>query len=128
MKHAISWFEIPTQDLDRAQRFYETIFDIKMVPLDLPGFQMRLFPIDDPMEGIGGTLVHTSPGFYRPSETDGPLVYLNANPEIQTILDRVVAAGGRILTPKTQISEDYGYMAVLVDSEGNRIALHSVSG
>jgi len=123
--NAISWFEIPTLDLQRAQKFYETIFDCQMIPMDLPQIQMRLFPITDTMTGVGGSLCY-SRSFHVPSETQGILIYLNANPDVQTILNRVEAAGGRIMVPKTQISSEYGHMAVLIDTEGNRIGLHSV--
>lgn len=123
-KHAISWFEIPTTDLNRAQTFYETIFDIKMIAMDFPNIQMRLFPLEDPMD-VGGSLVHSG-GFHKTSATDGPLIYLNANPDVQNILDKVEAAGGKIQVPKTVISPEFGHMAVILDTEGNRIALHSV--
>jgi uncharacterized protein len=125
MKNAISWFEIPTTDIDRAQKFYEAIFGITMVPMDMPGMKMRMFPIDNPMEGIGGTLVDSG-GFHKPSATDGPLIYLDGNPDVQIVLGRVEAAGGQVLMPKTDIGSDYGFMAVFLDTEGNRIALHSV--
>jgi predicted enzyme related to lactoylglutathione lyase len=125
MKDAISWFEIGTTDLDRATQFYETIFNVKLNPLDLDKIKMRMFPLDDMMTGVGGALVY-SDGFHKPSATDGPLIYLNGNPDVQIILDRVEAAGGKIMVPKTQISEEYGYMAVIIDTEGNRIGLHSV--
>jgi predicted enzyme related to lactoylglutathione lyase len=124
MKHAISWFEIPSADLERATKFYEDIFQFKMFPMDTPNMRMRMFPIDD-MMNVGGAIVD-SKGFHKPSETDGPLIYLNANPDVQTILDRVEKAGGKVLVPKTEISPDYGYMGVLIDTEGNRIGLHSV--
>ncbi|MEO7990418.1 MAG: VOC family protein [Chryseolinea sp.] len=123
-KNAISWFEIPTTNLDRAQKFYETILDIKLTALDTPNIKMRMFPLED-MMGVGGALV-CSAGFYTPSLTDGPLIYLNGNPDVQTILDRVEKAGGKIQVPKTQISPEYGYMAVINDTEGNRIAFHSI--
>lgn len=122
-KHAISWFEIPTQDLNRAQKFYEAIFQANFFPLDLPNIKMRMFPLED-MKNIGGALVHTE-GFHNPSSTDGPLIYLNANPDVQIVLDRVEAAGGKIFVPKTEISPDYGFMGVFIDTEGNRIGLHS---
>jgi predicted enzyme related to lactoylglutathione lyase len=125
MDSAISWFEIGTTDLDRATKFYETIFGITLNPMDLPNIKMRMFPIDNPMAGIGGALVHSG-GFHKPSATDGPLIYLNGNPDLQKILDKVETAGGMIMVPKTEISPDYGYMAVIIDSEGNRIGLHSV--
>jgi len=123
-KHAISWFEIPTADIDRAQKFYETIFDIKMIPLDNPHIQMRLFPLEN-MENVGGSIVFNK-DFYKPSATEGALIYLNANPDVQIILDRIEAAGGQIAVPKTQISPEYGYMAIFIDSEGNRVGLHSI--
>ncbi len=123
-KNAISWFEIPTIDIDRASKFYETIFDIKLNPLDMPNVKMRMFPLEDPM-GVGGALTYAE-GFYKPSATDGTLVYLNGNPDVQIFLDRITEAGGTILLPKTEISPEYGHMAMFLDSEGNRIALHSI--
>jgi predicted enzyme related to lactoylglutathione lyase len=124
-KNAVSWFEIPATDLERAQKFYETIFDVKLIPLDTPNLKMRMFPLEDQMNGVGGSINYAE-GFYKPSATDGPLIYLNANPDVQNILDKIEAAGGKIVVPKTQISPEYGYMAVFIDSEGNRMALHSV--
>ena len=123
-KNAISWFEIPTTDLDRAQKFYEAIFGIQMISLDLVQLKMRMFPIENPMN-VGGALCF-NPNFYKPSSSDGPLIYLNANPDVQNVLDKIEAAGGKIVVPKTEISPEYGHMAVFIDSEGNRIALHSV--
>jgi len=125
MQNAISWFEIPTTDINRAQHFYETIFSISMMPMDLPNIKMRMFPLDDMITQVGGALVN-SDGFHKPSATDGPLIYLNANPDVQNVLDKVVAAGGSIMLPKTEISPEYGFMAVFMDTEGNRVALHSV--
>ena len=125
MKNAISWFEIPATDLDRAQKFYEAIFGFSMIPMEMPNFKMRMFPIDDPMTAIGGAVV-SSGGFHKPSATDGPLIYLNGNPDVQQVLDKVVAAGGSVMVPKTQISAEYGFMAVIIDTEGNRIGLHSM--
>ncbi len=125
MKNAISWFEIPANDINRAQKFYESIFTITMTPIDMENIKMRMFPLDNPMEGVGGAIVQTD-GFHVPSATDGPLIYLNGNPDVQIVLDRVEAAGGKIMVPKTEISPEYGFMAVFMDTEGNRIALHSV--
>ena len=122
-KNAISWFEIPTTDLDRATKFYETIFDITLTPLDTQEIKMRMFPLED-MMGVGGAIVDSG-GFHRPSSTDGPLLYLNANPDVQNVLDKVEAAGGKIIIPKRSIGQ-YGFMAAFIDTEGNRIALHSI--
>ncbi len=123
-KNAVSWFEIPTLDIDRAEKFYETVFSIKLSPLDLPNIKMRMFPVEDPASGVGGALVK-SDSFHVPSDSLGPLLYLNANPDVQNVLGKVEAAGGSVLVPKTQISPEYGYMGVFKDTEGNRIAVHS---
>ena len=125
MNNAISWFEIPATDLDRATKFYEKIFGISMTPMDLPNIKMRMFPLDNMMANVGGAIVDSG-GFHKPSATEGPLIYLNANPDVQHILGKVEAAGGQIMVPKTEISPDYGFMAVIIDTEGNRIGLHSV--
>lgn len=122
--NAISWFEIPSTDLDRAQKFYETIFGLELIVMDLQNIKMRMFPLDD-MMGVGGAIVDSG-GFHKPSATDGPLIYLNGNPDVQHVLDKVTAAGGQIIVPKTEISPEYGFMAVFIDTEGNRIGLHSV--
>lgn len=121
--HAISWFEIPSVDLNRAQSFYERVFNIKLIPFDTPNINMRMFPIGSPLE-VGGAVVNSN--FHKPSATDGTLIYLNANPDVQLVLDRVEAAGGKIVVPKTMISPENGHMAVILDTEGNRIALHSI--
>jgi len=125
MQNAISWFEIPSTNLERATVFYETILDVSMIRMDTDNIRMRMFPLED-MNGIGGAIVDSG-GFHKPSATDGPLIYLNGNPDVQLILDRVEAAGGRIMVPKTEISPEYGCMAVIIDTEGNRIAFHSVA-
>ncbi|MBU7577423.1 MAG: VOC family protein [Flavihumibacter sp.] len=123
MTHSISWFEIPTIDLARAQKFYETILGLELIPMDMPGIQMRMFPVPD-HTFISGALTY-APDFYEP-QANGTLVYLNANPDVQHVLDRVEAAGGKIIVPKTEISPDIGFMAVIHDTEGNRVAFHSV--
>jgi predicted enzyme related to lactoylglutathione lyase len=127
MDNAISWFEIPATDLDRAQKFYEAIFDITLDPLDLPNIKMRMFPLDDMMTGVGGAVVDSG-GFHKPSATDGVLIYLNGNPDVQNVLDKVEKAGGKIMVPKTEISPEFGFMGVFMDTEGNRIGLHSMPG
>jgi uncharacterized protein len=120
----VSWFEIPSADLDRATRFYETLFGVQLTVMDLPGIKMRMFPVSDMMNHISGAVVNSD--FHKPSASDGVLLYLNGNPDVQLILDKVEAAGGHIAVPKTAISPEYGDMAVIIDTEGNRIGLHSV--
>ena len=121
----ISWFEIPVNDIIRAKKFYEAIFNIKLVSMDMGDeFKMEVFPGDK--ESVSGALVF-NPSWYKTSNTDGSLIYLNGNPDLQIILDRIEAAGGKVTIPKRQISPDHGHMAVFEDTEGNRIALHSNS-
>ena len=117
MNHPIAWFDIPAVDLDRARRFYETIFAIEMRKLDAGALQMALFP-------TSGALCQL-PSHYKPSAEQGPLIYFSAEPDLAGVLGKVEAAGGRILVPKRQVSPEYGCMALFVDTEGNRIALHS---
>jgi uncharacterized protein len=120
-KNAINWFEIATVDFDRAVKFYETIFACTLHQMVMGDLKMAGFPIEP--GGSGGALVH-QPDYYKPS-ADGALIYLNGNPDLQLVLDRVVAAGGTIINAKKLIAPHIGYMALILDSEGNRIALHS---
>ena len=83
-----------------------------------------MFALTDMMSGVGGALVDSG-GSHKPSATDGPLIYLNGSPDLQIVLDRIETAGGKVLMPKTEITPEYGYMALLLDTEGNRIGLHS---
>lgn len=124
-KSAISWFEIPASDLNRAAKFYETIMGVQLIVMDMPGMSMRMFPVADMMNDIGGAIVDRG-DFYNISSTDGVLIYLNGNPDVQQVLDKVEAAGGKIVVPKTEISPEYGFMAVIIDTEGNRVGFHSV--
>jgi uncharacterized protein len=121
--NALNWFEIPATDISRAQKFYETIFDIKMMPMnDMPGMQMTGFPAEMGNGKVSGSLTkseHHKPGM------DGAVVYLNANPAIDTVIGKIEAAGGKMIMPKMQISPEIGYMAFFVDTEGNRMALHA---
>lgn len=122
MEHMITWFEIPATDLDRAVTFYSALFRTELEPMGMGDQEMAFFPSDD--QNVSGCVVK-GPG-YVPSDT-GTMVYLNANPDLSVMLDRVAKAGGTILLGKTLITEDIGYMAIFLDSEGNRLALHSRS-
>ncbi len=122
MHHLASWIEIPVADLDRAQAFYESIFGFALERVAItPQLTMALFPVE--AGGTGGALCH-HPGFYTPGK-QGPIVYLHGGPDLQPILDRVEAAGGKVLIGKRQISEEHGYMGLFEDSEGNRLGLRS---
>ncbi|SMP15028.1 hypothetical protein SAMN06265375_10225 [Muriicola jejuensis] len=119
----VGWFEIPVTDMDRARKFYEEVFDLKIQVQDLNELQMGIFPFAEGKSGAWGALVK-HPDFYHPSTSDGPLLYFSSK-DVKIQADRVDRAGGKLLQPKKLISEGVGYMALFVDSEGNRIALHS---
>ena len=125
--NALNWFEIPANDFERAKKFYEIIFNYEMPENTMGDTRMGFFLFDMAAGKVGGAIV-LNKQFYAPSET-GSLIYLNAQPDLQIILDRVEAAGGTILRPKTIISEEQnlGYWALIKDTEGNRIALHSMN-
>jgi uncharacterized protein len=120
MVNVLNWFEIPAANIDRAAEFYSKVFSVKMNKLDFGAFKMATFPMDG--GGVSGALCQGEP--YKPSQ-DGSLIYLNCNPDLSLALSKVTEAGGKILTQKKQISEEYGFMALIIDCEGNRVALHS---
>lgn len=121
--HSIAWFEIPVTDIKRAKKFYETIFDIELSGMDMGDeFKMEVFPGGP--ESVSGALIFNA-SWYKPSNTDGPLLYLNANPDLEIVQNKIEEAGGKVTIPKRSISPDHGFMAVFEDTEGNRIALHS---
>ena len=124
MAPAITWFQIPATDMARATKFYETICDLKLEPLDVgSGMQMAGFPADRSAGEISGAIVCGQGAV--PSAT-GTAVFLNADPDLQVVLDRVEAAGGGILMPKTAIGmEGAGHFAMIADTEGNTVGLHS---
>jgi hypothetical protein len=120
--NALNWFEIPAHDIERAQHFYEGIFDMKMERMDMGGQIMAGFPTNQGSGKVGGAVVKSP--FHVPS-MDGGVIYLNGNPDLAAVLDRVHAHGGNIVMPKTEIGGDVGFMAMFSDTEGNRVALHS---
>src|SRR5215203_5302686 len=119
--NALNWFEIPAIDISRAKKFYESIFEIKMEEMEMADMKYAMFPFD-PMKGrVAGGLAQSP--MHIPSAT-GSIIYLNANPDLQKVLDRIEKAGGKITMPKTSIGQN-GFMAFFTDSEGNTMALHS---
>ncbi|WP_164732324.1 VOC family protein [Flagellimonas oceanensis] len=119
----VGWFEIPVADMDRAKKFYDDVFQVDIKLQDFGGTKMGWFPADHGKPGASGSLIKNK-DWYQPSERDGVLVYFNSM-DVQEELDRIELNGGKIVQEKTQISPDIGYMAVFLDTEGNRIALHS---
>lgn len=122
-KNLIGWVEIPVTNMARARNFYEAVFQIKISVQDFGGTLMAWLPAEDGKPGSAGSLV-LQPEWYIPSRKEGVLIYFSCA-DVQTTLDRIEEAGGRILKPKTKISDAIGFMGLFHDSEGNRIALHS---
>ena len=118
-KDYVSWFEIPAVNFQQAVDFYNYIYGIEMEKNFDGNYAMAFFPAN---EGIGGAIV-AGPGS-TPSDT-GPLIYLNGGKDLNLILKKVEKAGGRIIMPKTLINKESGYFAIFIDSEGNKLALHS---
>jgi len=122
MKDAINWFEIPATDFDRAVRFYSAIYDNDMPTRDMGHVKMGFFSHEQGQ--VGGAVV-TGEG-YQPSR-DGSKLYLNGGDDLSTVLDRVETAGGTVVTGKTEISPEIGHFAIVQDTEGNHIYLHSMN-
>lgn len=118
----VAWFEIPVIEMKRAITFYEEVFDTTLDLQDFYGVEMALFPWDDSGIGAGGSLVKADDS-YTPSY-EGTLVYFGCE-NLSIELSRIEKAGGKILQPRTEISPEYGDMALFEDTEGNRVALHT---
>jgi len=123
-QHALNWFEIPVTDFERAKTFYESIFDYVMPVNHMGPAKMGFFLYDFQNGGRGGAIVH-NPDFYSPSD-NGSLIYLNCEPDLQIVLSKVQGAGGTVLKEKTEVGPNLGFWALIKDTEGNRVALHSM--
>jgi predicted enzyme related to lactoylglutathione lyase len=120
--NAVNWFEIPVRDLERAQAFYEKLLD-KALRREAMGPQTLAVIPYDPAQGVGGALIA---GVHIPDPSpNGTLVYLNAEPSLDAAVERAVAAGGRVATPRVELPEGMGCFAHVIDSEGNRVGLHA---
>jgi hypothetical protein len=123
MEHnMVSWFEIPVTDMDRAVKFYNSVFNVEIQVQDFGGMLMGWFPFAEDKPGASGALVQNEA--YVPSKTKGSLVYFSST-NVNNELGKIEEIGGKVIMPKTQISEEIGYMALFIDSEGNRVALYS---
>jgi predicted enzyme related to lactoylglutathione lyase len=120
--NALNWFEIPATDIKRAKKFYEAILDIQMEESEMMNMRMAFFPYEMGSSRVSGALCQSD--FHKPG-MDGAIIYLNGNPDLKTVLDKIETAGGKIIMSKTEITPEIGYMAFFIDSEGNRMALHS---
>ena len=118
----VNWFEIPATDLERATKFYEGVFGLKLSFQDMGVIKMAWFP-EMIMDAYGATGSLVKGECYVPSH-DGTIIYFSV-PDIEAILAKVEAGGGKTLMPKTDIGQ-YGFIAHFEDTEGNRVALHSM--
>ncbi len=123
-KNAISWFEIPVADFERAKKFYQTIFDYEMPEMSMEGVRMGILLHDRDNGGIGGAICRGQG--YKPAGENGPKVYLDGGDDLNTVLHRVSGAGGQVILPKTPIGEDMGQFAFFADTEGNVVGLYSI--
>ena len=122
MANAINWFEIPVKDFKRAKKFYDTILGTKSQVMEAMGMKMAFFPADMENGSVGGGIIEGKG--YAPSKK-GTLAYLNGGEDLSKILKKVEKAGGEIVLPKTAIGQN-GFMAHFIDSEGNKVGLHSM--
>ncbi len=122
MENLINWFEIPASDFNRAVSFYKAILDIEIQETEMFGTKMGFFPTDG--NNVSGAVVQGED--YKPS-TDGVLAYLNGGNDLQNILDKVERNNGKTIVPKTQVSPEMGYFGIFIDTEGNKMAVHSTN-
>ena len=120
--NSLNWFEIPVSDLARAKHFYQVAFSIHMDEMEMMGMRMAMFPAENGNGKASGALVQSEN--HIPA-AQGTVVYLNANPDMSPVLERIEQQGCRVLLPKTAINPEIGYMAFFMDTEGNKVALHS---
>lgn len=118
--NAITWFQVPATDFGRAVKFYSSVLKKELRVETMLGERMGIFPYDG--EGVSGAV--TEAPYLKPS-LDGNNVFLRVDGELDQALARVEAAGGHVMTPKTKLGPDMGHFAVICDTEGNRIGLHS---
>lgn len=121
MNNPVNWFEIYVQDMDRARKFYESVFGIQLTKLEGTELEMWTFPMREEGYGATGSLVKM-PGV--PSGGNSILVYFSCA-DCGVEAEKAAKAGGRIEKPKMSIGQ-YGYIALVTDTEGNMIGLHSM--
>jgi len=122
--NVVGWFEIPVSDMERAMNFYQNVFGYQLNRQQMGPIDMALFPSEAESMGAAGALARLE-SHYTPSDK-GTVIYLTAfSGDLANELSRVEDNGGKVLVEKTLIAEDTGYMGIFLDSEGNRIALHS---
>ncbi|MCX7878031.1 MAG: VOC family protein [Ignavibacteria bacterium] len=118
-KNGLNWFEIPVKDFDRAMKFYSEILGSELTLWEMGSMKLGIFPSD--REGVSGAILY---GEGEPSDK-GTIVYLNCDGILDEVISRVEKAGGKVIQPKTQVTDDIGYIAIITDTEGNKVGLHS---
>lgn len=121
-KDAVVWAEIPVLNFDRAKDFYSKLLNYQMQDQQMGKHRMGFLPMDPSQGGVGGAIIQGEG--YTPSSL-GSRVYLNAGEDLKTTLSRVDIAGGKVIQPKTLITEEIGYFAIFEDTEGNHVCLYS---
>lgn len=122
MDNLVNFIDIPATDFSRAVSFYKTILGLEINETNMSGTKMGFFPTDG--TNVSGAIVQGED--YKPS-TAGVITYLNGGNDLQTVLDKVAANNGKVIVPKTHISPEVGYIAMFIDTEGNKMALHSIN-
>jgi uncharacterized protein len=115
------WFEIPASDFERAVGFYEKVFETRLRCDDMGGARLGVFPYEEP--ATSGCVIKGEG--YQPGN-GGCVVYLESKGDLDGPLGRVARAGGKVVLPKTALPPGMGFFAHFVDSEGNRVGIHSV--
>ena len=115
------WFEIPAANFERAVGFYEKVFETKLTRDKYESSDLAIFPY----EGTSNSGCIMKAEGYKPAR-EGSIVYLSAGKDLAGPLARAAANGGSVAIPKTALPEDMGYFAQFIDTEGNRVGLHSM--
>lgn len=129
MQNAISWFEIPTMNLAKAQQFYETVLQCNMRLENMGPSEGAVFPYDEAAGGVGGALMcGPSAPITTTGAGSGVLVYLDCSPaSLDDMLKRVTKAGGQVAMPRTALPPGLGFIACIFDLDDNKIGLHAMS-
>ena len=122
MDHLANWIEIPVLNMERAKKFYGELLAGSLNEMRMGGNDYALIDVKDRFNT--GCLVKGTG--YVPS-TQGVVVYLNGGNDLSVLLERVGNAGGKVLLPKTFLSMEAGHIAYFLDTEGNKVGLHSMA-
>lgn len=120
MHNIVTFIDIPSRDFGRAVDFYSQVFGYEIHAADVMGTQMGFFPSD--WKNASAAIVY---GPQYATSSEWVLVYLNALDKMDEILEKISTHWGQVLMPKTFVSDEVGYVAIFLDTEGNKLALHS---